>query len=337
VTPYRVWISEIMLQQTQAPRVVPFFQRWMERLPDVASLAAAEPEELLKLWEGLGYYSRVKNIQRTARTLVAEYGGRLPRCREALLALPGIGPYTAAAVLSLGFNEPYAVLDANVARVVARLFDVALPVRSAKGQRVLTETAQRSLPAGRAREFNQALMELGALRCLPKRPQCASCPLLEACLARERGTLQERPVLAPAKPAVRVEAAAGLLVEEGRVFIQKRPAQGLMADLWEFPGGKIGSGETPEEALRRELLEELGLEVVVGEKIGRIRHSYTTFRVNLHVYWCRKKDRQGQVELRSAQEGRFVEAGELGQYAFPAANRKLVERLVSGSLSLPAE
>jgi A/G-specific adenine glycosylase len=309
----------------------------MERLPDVASVAAAEPGELLKLWEGLGYYSRVKNIQRTARILVAGYGGRLPRCREALLSLPGIGPYTAAAVLSLGFNEPYAVLDANVARVVARLFDVALPVRSAKGQRVLTDTAQRFLPAGRARDFNQALMELGALQCLPKRPQCVSCPLPEACLARERGTQQQRPVTVPAKRAVRLEAAAGLLVEAGRVFIQKRPAQGLMADLWEFPGGKIDSGETPEEALRRELLEELGLEVIVGEKIGRIRHSYTTFRVSLHVYWCRKKDRQGEVELRSAQEGRFVEAGELGQYAFPAANRKLVERLVSGSLSLPAE
>jgi A/G-specific adenine glycosylase len=326
-SPYAVWISEVMLQQTQVSKVVPYYEKWMERLPDPAAVAEAEEGELLRLWEGLGYYSRVRNLQKAARMIVTEHAGRIPRDEKALRSLPGIGPYTAAAILSLAFKEDVPVLDGNVERVVARVVDLDQPVKKPESRKVIRETLMAWLPDGQAREFNQAVMELGATVCAPLRPDCEACPLNEFCRARLKGTVLRRPVRARRASTVPVTAAVGILWDNGRVFIQKRPPEGLMASLWEFPGGKVKGKETPEECLRRELSEELGVKVVIFEKLAEIRHAYTKFRVRLHAYAC-KIDPPGQdIVVQVAEEGRWVTLDELDNFAFPSANRRLIEIL----------
>lgn len=335
-TPYHVWISEIMLQQTQVERVATFYRRWCAALPDIAAVAAAPEEEVLKLWEGLGYYSRARNILRAARLVVRDHGGRVPEEHGQLLALPGIGPYTAGAIMSLAFNQAYPAVDANVLRVMARLHDIATPVKKKKVHTRIEGLAAGMIPAGRARDFNQALMELGALVCLPGEPRCDQCPMAEACLARDRGTVVERPVPLPRTRTIRIEMATGVLCEQGRMFIQKRPATGVWANLWEFPGGRVEKGEEPGEAVVREYQEETELEVGLVLPLTTIRHSYTVYRVTLHCFSCRlaRPGKKQQVALHAAQEYRWITARKLQDFAFPAGHRKLIDHLLrSGRLA----
>ncbi|MCF8105900.1 MAG: A/G-specific adenine glycosylase, partial [Desulfohalobiaceae bacterium] len=306
VSPYKVWISEIMLQQTQTKRVVHYFKRWMARFPDLASVARAKEDGLLKAWEGLGYYNRVRNIQRTALILLRDHGAGFPQSYDELLQLPGIGPYTAGAILSLAFNLPHCAVDGNVERVFARLFDLQTPVKSPDNRRFIREEALAMLPENRARQFNQALMELGAVVCRPRDADCQSCPVQAWCLSLRHHTVKQRPVPGKPEKMTPLEVAAGVLVRDGRILIQKRPPGGLMPHLWEFPGGKIKPGESPAEALIREFQEELELSITVGEKIIVIRHSYTVFRVTLHTFWCRLKDEEQQPKLCFAVDSRWV-------------------------------
>ncbi len=329
VSPYRVWISEIMLQQTQIDRVRLYFQRWMDRFPTVQSLAEADSDSLLKAWEGLGYYTRVKNIQKTAQVLMQAYQGRLPESHAELLQLPGIGPYTAGAIMSLAFNAPYPAVDGNVERVFARLFDLSDPIKSPENRAFIRDQIQGMMPENQARDFNQALMELGALICRPNNPECARCPCPPSCRSLRKGTVHERPVRAKSAPATPLQVSAGVLLHQGRVFIQKRPATGLMANLWEFPGGKITAGETPQEALMREFQEELALSVAVERPIMVIRHSYTTFKVTLHTFWCRLSQPEQSPVLRFAVDGRWVLPGDIHTFPFPSADKKLITHLAS--------
>jgi A/G-specific adenine glycosylase len=330
-SPYAVWVSEVMLQQTQVSKVIPYFEKWMERLPDPKAVADAEEGELLRLWEGLGYYSRVRNLKKAARKIMQEHAGRIPREEKALRRLPGIGPYTAAAILSLAFNEDVPVLDGNAERVVARIVDLDQPVKTPESRKAIQETLTAWLPKGQAREFNQAVMELGATVCTPLRPVCEACPVSACCRARRNGTMLQRPVRARRAPTVPVTAAVGILWDDGKVFIQKRPPGGLMAYLWEFPGGKLKGKESPEECLQREFLEELGVKVNIIEKLAEIRHAYTQFRVRLHAYRC-KLDFPGQeIVLQASVEGRWVSVDELENFAFPSANRRLIEILQQGN------
>lgn len=327
ITPYTVWISEIMLQQTQIQRVVYYFKRWVDTFPDLASVAGAEEDALLKAWEGLGYYSRVRNIQKTAKILLQDHGGRFPGSYDDLLRLPGIGPYTAGAIMSLAFNLPYCAVDGNVERVFARVFDLNTPVKSARNRRFVREEARAMIPESQAREFNQALMELGALVCRPRSPDCAVCPVDGLCFGLKNNTVDKRPVLEQSKKTTPLEVTAGVLVQNSRVLIQKRPPSGLMPHLWEFPGGKLKPGESPAEALAREFMEELELSIEVGEKITVIHHSYTVFSVTLHIFWCRLRGKDQKPRLRFAVDSCWVRPGELSQYAFPAADKKLIELL----------
>ena len=326
-SPYAIWISEIMLQQTQVKTVIPYFQRWMKRFPDVRSVAYGSEEELLKHWEGLGYYSRVRNIYRAAQVIERDFGGEFPREYRTVLGLPGIGRYTAGAIMSFAFNGNYPAVDGNVERVVARLFDLDSPIKEKKTQNFIWKTAGDLIPSGGARRFNQAIMELGAVICLPKRPQCPECPVRSLCKSYKSGTVERRPVSLPRKAPTPVEASVGVIVRNDRIFIQKRPGSGLMPHLWEFPGGKLKDGETPEEALVREIDEELGVSVRCVDKIGVIRHSYTSFRVALHAFLCELRDPKQEPELRSSVDCRWVTRRELDGYAFPAANRKLISML----------
>lgn len=326
-TPYAIWVSEMMLQQTRVKTVLPYFKRWMQRFPDVASVAAADEQELLKYWEGLGYYSRVRNMHRAARHLVDEFNGRFPRNHEALLKLPGIGPYTAGAIMSLAFNADYAVVDGNVERVFARLFNIDRPVKEAATRTFIWHTAERLLPQGRARHFNQALMELGATLCLPQNPRCPDCPIQKSCAGHALGLVEQRPVPNKRKASTSIEVAIGVLVRGGRMLIQKRPPNGLMANLWEFPGGKLQAGETPQQALRREFREELQLSIRDLDPITVIRHSYTSFQVKLYAFRCRLRDARQHPVRKAAVALCWVTREQLEEFPFPAANRRLIKLL----------
>ena len=325
--PYHVWISEIMLQQTQMDRAVDYFNRWIVRFPDIASITTASEEEVLKFWEGLGYYSRARNIIRCANILLAEHKGKLPADHDLLLKLPGIGEYTAGALMSIAFNKEYPLVDANVERVFARLFNLAKPVKDKSTQAFIWLKAGELLPRAKAREFNQALMELGALICIARNPRCKICPIRTHCRAFRSGLVLQRPVLPVPPKTIYIEMATGILAHDGKILIQKRKAKGVWANLWEFPGGRLEAGETPEMALVREYMEETELAVGNLKKITTVQHSYTIYRVTLHCYFCSLLDSRFEPVLHGAQEYRLVHPGELSDYALPAGHRKLIDYL----------
>jgi A/G-specific adenine glycosylase len=330
--PYHVWLSEIMLQQTQMERGVAYFERFVARFPDVQSLDAAGEDEVLKLWEGLGYYSRARNLRRAARAVMELHGGSFPRGVEAIRALPGVGPYTAGAIASVAFNAPVPAVDANVLRVFSRLLDIDEPVSAPAVRRRIEAAAAELLDRAQARAFNQALMELGALVCKPRKPDCPACPLAELCLARAKGTALMRPVLKPGPEIIRVDMACGVLASRGRVFIQKRRKNDVWPGLWEFPGGVMEEGETPEETLVREYREETELDVLAGGKIGVLRTNYTRYRITLRGYFCQAApgvDPETDLRLREADEARFVAPEELQRYAFPSGHSRLVAKLLT--------
>ncbi|MHB1014008.1 MAG: A/G-specific adenine glycosylase [Desulfurivibrionaceae bacterium] len=325
--PYHIWISEIMLQQTQMERVVVYFNRWLDRFPDIASLAKAREQEVLRLWEGLGYYSRAKNLLKTADLLCRIHDGALPEDHGALLQLPGIGRYTAGAIMSLAFNRNHPIVDANVERFFSRLFNLAAPVKEKHTHAFIWQKATELIPQGKARFFNQALMELGALVCLPRSPRCAACPVRGHCEAFAQGVVSERPVAGKAKEIVPIVMVSGILRHQGKIFIQKRLADDVWPNLWEFPGGRIKKGETPEQALVREYREETGFAIHGLEKIVVIKHSFTKYRVTLHCYYCRLQNSGTEPILRAAQEYRWASGDELENFAFPAPHRSLINRL----------
>lgn len=277
-----------MLQQTRVETVKPYYKRWMERFPDVQALAAADEQEVLKLWEGLGYYSRARSIHKAAKVIVSEYGGVIPSDPALLRKLPGIGDYTAGAIASIGFGLPAAALDGNIRRILARYYDIDEPVRTPQTEKQLWKLAEQNLDRERPGDFNEALMDLGSAICLPENPQCLLCPLQENCLARQHGTTTERPVMLKAEPIPHyIVTAAVIPNESGEQFLlTKRPAKGLLGGLWEFPGGKQEAGETLEECIQREIREELGIDIRVGEPFGIYKHAYTHFKVTLHAFIC---------------------------------------------------
>ncbi len=329
-TPYHVLLSEIMLQQTQMERGVRYFLRWIERFPDFAAVAEASEQEILKYWEGLGYYARARNLHATARHITENYHGKLPLDPELLRTLPGIGPYTAAAVASIAGNVDIAVVDANVERVYARLFDIAHSVKKGIGKKIVAELAEQLLPKGKARMYNQAVMEFGALVCLPKNPHCATCPLATHCLARKQGSIAERPVPEKKKETIHIEMATGLLVSNGEIFIQQRNKDDVWGGLWEFPGGQREKGEKITRTIIREYQEETGFSVVVGEKIATVQHSYMHYRVILHGYFCQLSNSDNtfrEPRLTAASQYRWITRTRLKDFAFPAGHRKLIEIL----------
>jgi A/G-specific adenine glycosylase len=327
-SPYRVWVSEIMAQQTQMDRVVEYYKRWMDRFPDVRSLAEAHEEEVLNLWEGLGYYSRARNLHRAARLILSRFGGRFPSDFADIRSLPGVGDYTAGAVASIAFGEIEIAVDANVLRVFSRLLDMDLPVRDRAGRNMVEDAVRRLIPEDRPGDFNQALMEFGALICR-KNPRCEACPVREFCRAHEMGTVPLRPVLPRAKQAIRIDMATGFLVHQGRVLIQKRKPGDVWPGLWEFPGGCIEPGETPEQALRREYLEEVELAVEPVEKITVVRYSYTRYRVTMDCFLCRYDGDPVEPVFHEAVKGGFVPPADLANYALPSGHRKLVDRMLA--------
>ncbi len=274
--PYKIWISEIMLQQTRVAAVIPYYRRWMEALPDVASLAAAEESRLMKLWEGLGYYSRARNLQRAARIIVDDLGGVFPHTYETLLALPGVGDYTAGAVASIAFGEAVPAVDGNVLRIIARLLALREDVTNPAVRKKIRALVCAVLPEDRPGAFNQALMDLGAVVCLPGgAPLCEACPLANLCAARAQGTAEDLPVRKKKPPRRVEELTVYILLRQGRVALRQREEAGLLAGLWEFPHvpGTLGEGEAGKP------LEQWGLRPVDWRQRVTARHIFT------HVEW----------------------------------------------------
>lgn len=318
--PYKIWVSEVMLQQTTVKAALPYYSKWIELFPDVISLSRARLQKVLKAWQGLGYYQRAKNLQRASRIIIDKYQGQIPRNYQDLRKLPGFGPYTAAAVLSLAFDQPHPVLDANVRRVLMRLIRLRGEV-SSRNDRTLLQILTPLFPKKNTGLFNQALMELGALVCRPKNPLCLLCPIGQLCRAFEKG--EQEIIPSPKKRSYRrVDAVVAIISNGGKYLIQKRPPSGLMADLWEFPGGKRKSDETLREALRREVREELSAEV--EEKfLLKVEHAYTQFQVSLHVYECRLKNKP----LLRKRRHLWVALRGLKNYPFPSGSAKIVKFL----------
>jgi A/G-specific adenine glycosylase len=315
--PYHIWISEVMLQQTQMERGVAYFRRWISRFPDVAAVAAADRDELLKYWEGLGYYSRLDNLRRAAQALIERHGGTLPDNLEELQRLPGIGQYTAAAIASIAFGRDVALVDANVTRLLARLFDLEQPLYDQAGRRLVENIATALLPSGQARDYNQALMELGALLCAPKRPRCLACSLNRLCLAQKHGTATLRPKPRRAIVKTNLPMAAAVLVHDGHVLLRQRPAKGMWAGLWEFPGLILGPDQDA-AALAEEVRHLIGVDVVL-EKLARIEHHHTRYRVLLDGYFCHLSTQPQKTPDRC----RWVKVEELAAYALSAGHRRL--------------
>ncbi len=325
--PYAVWVSEIMLQQTRVDTVTPYYLRWMKRFPTIAALAAATQQEVLSAWEGLGYYGRARNLHRAAQIVMQMQGGSLPAEVPDLLKLPGIGRYTAAAISSLAFGKDEPTLDGNIRRVLSRLFNVTEEAHSAAGESKLWQLAAENLPAGRAGEYNQALMELGALICTPRAPQCPACPLLEVCQAKQLGVQEQRPVM-PRKPAIPRYIVTAAVIEQGdQVLIARRPQGGLLGGMWEFPGGKQQEGEDLPGCLQREIIEELGVQVAVGEPLGVYQHAYTHYKVTLHAFRCRLV--AGEPQPLQVAELCWVAPAELTLFPMGKIDRRIAQYLVS--------
>lgn len=322
--PYAIWISEIMLQQTQVKTVLPYYERWLERFPTVKELAIADQQTVLKYWEGLGYYARARNLHRAAQRVVQDYDGQFPTTFDAVVALPGIGRTTAGGILSAAFNQPTPILDGNVKRVLARL--VALQQTPSKALDQLWQFSTNLLPADNPRDFNQAMMDLGATLCTRHRPACMLCPWQQACAAHQQNLQTEIPMTESRAPLAHKQIGVGVVWnEQHQILIDRRPQKGLLGGLWEFPGGKIEPHETPESCIRRELQEELAIEVEVGDRLITIDHAYTHFKVTLNVFHCRHLS--GNPQPIECDEVRWVTVDELEQYPFPKANVRIIEAL----------
>jgi A/G-specific adenine glycosylase len=326
--PYHVWLSEMMLQQTQIETVKPYFAAFLSAYPTVHDLAAAPLNDVLKLWEGLGYYARARNLHKAAIRVSHEYDGLFPGTADGLRALPGVGPYTAGAIASIAFGEAAPVLDGNVIRVFARLDDLADDVTKTATKNALWGVAAERVPDQRPGDYNQALMELGQQVCRPKKPDCAACPVQSHCAAFAAGTQAERPVKKKRAPVPHYNVAAGMIWDDdSRVLIAQRPPDGLLGGLWEFPGGKQEPGETLPECLARELHEELGIIVEVGEPFCVVKHAFTHFKITLHAFTCRLTPNSTAPKAIEAQAVAWALPNELNRYSFGKADRQVIAEL----------
>lgn len=314
VDPYRVWVSEVMLQQTRVEAVVPYFARWLERFPTLDSLAQAPLDDVLKQWQGLGYYSRARNLHRAAREVADRFGGRVPDNVEQFRALPGVGRYTAGAVQSIAFGHAEPVVDGNVRRVFARWTDQSSPTDAA-----LWRLAEALVPGERPGDLNQALMELGAVICTPRNPRCGACPVREHCRAHAAGTQAERPLPKRARPLPHEDVAVAVIERAGRWLLTRRPVDVRLGGLWEFPGTVRRRGEPTAAAARRAGREAAGLPVLPGAELGRVEHGFTHLRVTYHPVRCTAP--AGDAQALGCDAFAWVLPAEIDAYALPKAQQ----------------
>ncbi|MCF7972890.1 MAG: A/G-specific adenine glycosylase [Phycisphaerae bacterium] len=326
--PYAIWLSEIMLQQTQVETVRDYYTRFLNRLPTVHHFAKAPLDTILKLWEGLGYYTRARNAHKAAKQVTQEFGGEFPSTLEGLQQLSGVGRYTAGAIASIAFGVRAPIVDGNVVRILCRIFCLHGDPTTSSMQKRLWALASDLVPVKRPGDFNEAMMELGATVCHRQSPACELCPLKPMCRACQQGIQMDLPERVKRRPRPTVQVAVGVIYKRGRILIDKRPPEGLLGGLWEFPGGKKKSGESFRQALKREVREELDIEILVNKKLVVVDHAYTHFQVQLHVYVCEFVS--GEPQCLACTDIKWVLPSQLARYAFPTANRKIFPVLLRG-------
>jgi A/G-specific adenine glycosylase len=323
--PYRIWISEVMLQQTQVATVIPYFERFLQAFPTLPALAAAEEQQVLRLWEGLGYYRRARDLLRAARLMVAEHGGTFPNDPAILHRLPGMGRYTVGAVLSQAYERRLPILEANSQRVLSRFFGRRADPRNGPARKWLWQAAETLLPRRHVGEFNQALMELGSLVCTATAPRCGKCPLAARCEARRLG-LQEQIPHRPAPPKITLVEEVAVVVRRGtQVLLVQRPAGGRWAGLWEFPHGPRQPDEPHEQAAVRVVRELAGIQAVVGGELLTIRHGITRYRITLVCLEARHES--GEYQSSFYAQGQWLEPSQLHGHPVSAPQRRLARAL----------
>jgi A/G-specific adenine glycosylase len=318
-------VSEVILQQTRVDQGLPYYRRFMAAFPTVRALALASEDRVLKLWEGLGYYTRARNLLKAARIIVNDRGGRFPRTVAEWRTLPGVGRYTAGAIASIAFGKRAPVLDGNVKRVLSRLFNIAACIDAARTQARLWSLAESLVPSRFPGDFNQAMMELGARVCVARLPLCRACPVRGLCRAYAAGTQDRRPVRRASRRIPHQEIVIAAIRKNGRYLLAKRPAAGLLGGLWEFPGGKVAPGERHPQALARMAREDLGIAIAVDRPIATVNHTYSHVRVTSHVYLCRHV--RGVPRPKVHTDLKWIARAAIPRYPLPKANHKFLHLL----------
>jgi A/G-specific adenine glycosylase len=323
--PYAIWVSEVMLQQTQVATVIPYYERWLERFPTVAALASSDEDAVLHAWQGLGYYSRARALLAGARAVVERHDGRIPRQLADLRALPGVGPYTAGAIASIAHGQRVALVDGNVKRVLTRLFALRGDPARAPLEKQLWALAEQLVPEGHASEFNQALMELGATVCTPKSPRCHECPVAKRCGALKLNLTETLPELAKRPPATRVRMAAGVVERSGKLLLVRVADDAARwAGMWQFPNAELSAGESPEAAARRAVRSQAGLDVLPRELVTVVKHGVTRYRITLEAFRCTAR---GSATPKAGTRIAWKRPHELAELALPAAHARIAKAL----------
>ncbi|MFH2063828.1 MAG: A/G-specific adenine glycosylase [Pseudomonadota bacterium] len=320
--PYRVWISEVMLQQTRIEAVIPYFMRFIERFPDLKSLAESDLQSVLKLWEGLGYYARARNMHKAAKIICDQYQGRLPETRDELLLLPGVGEYISAAVASISFHIPVSVIDGNVKRILARLFTDPTPVNDTTAKRHFEGHAEKLLDRENPGDYNQAVMELGQMICKPRNPVCMDCPIQLYCEAFRKNRIPQYPQKISKKSIPLKQMIYAMILKDGKYLLLKRPANGLLGGLWEIPGGELHQKARLKKQLADMVLNRTGIRIEVKRKVGTFSHAYTHFKIDAIVYLCGCKS--GEICLNGPAEHRWILPEEIPHYPC----HKLIHKMV---------
>lgn len=326
--PYKIWVSEIMLQQTRVDQATPYFNRFMNRFPTVEDLAEADQQEVLKVWEGLGYYRRARHLHAAAKLVVDEFDSNVPDNWDDITELKGVGPYTASAVLSIAYQKKHAVVDGNVIRVLSRYLGIEDNVRSTSTKNAIQDAANDLISGERPGDFNQAVMELGATICTPSNPTCEECPIQANCVAYKTATTEEIPYKSSAKKRPHHHIGVGIVMnKDEEVLIALRPDDVMLGGMWEFPGGKQEEDEEMKNTVKRELKEELDIDISISKPFMKLDHAYSHFKITLHAYLCELVN--GTPKPKSSKEIRWIAIDELKDYPFPKANRKLTEKLMN--------
>ncbi len=320
--PYAIWVSEIMLQQTQVATVIPYFERWMNRFPDIPALARATEAEVLIMWEGLGYYARARNLLKAAIMVMENFSGILPSSMGELKRLPGVGRYTAAAIASMAFGANEATLDGNIKRVLSRVFKIKKPVNTTIGEKILWEIVADHLPSGQAGDYNQALMDIGALICIPQNPDCMGCPLKSICEARKCGVQGKLPVIKKTPKVPAVVKSAIVVFEKRKVLLLRRKSTGLLGGMWEFPSVEVN--KDPEKELTTLLNSRYKLKVVKKSHLLTIKHGYSHFKLTEHAFLCTLKSE------RKLQPGfKWIPLKELDNFPMGKVDRQIANKLLA--------
>ena len=320
---YKIWLSEVMLQQTQVETAKPYYRRWLKEFPNTLAVANATEDEILKQWEGLGYYARARNFKSACEWINNENNGEIPTSSSKFRQLKGVGAYIHAAVRSIAYNEAIPVIDGNVKRVMARVLEIKTP--PSRSLHIIKQFLNDKISPTNPGDFNQAIMDLGSIICKPRNPNCNKCSISNFCKSYKNNTVDNYPILEKKRAIPHHKIAVGLIWKENKILISKRPSNVMLGGLWEFPGGKIKENEIAEDCVKREIKEELNISVSLGEKIQTIKHAYTHFTIELTAYHCQYEG--GEPSTIGCADFKWIKTHEIDSLPFPKANHKIFNKI----------